>query len=622
MVKKQTHEKNGVSYSVRQYQEKTRGNDMRPIQTHKFGNFYIEGTKLWKRIEKKKEITLLEIGRASYIDKVERCIEDRTFNLVIKFFSIDGEWDEITIPREKLTKTELNKLLSRGIDIGGNRTDDVIEFLNLCQDNVEIVDTFMHLGWFTDTRTKHLVFRHQQIYVQDSKPYGSYIGNHQLEPQGSFDTYKNGITNHVIGNRHLETIMAVGFSSALVGYLNESGICEMDSLLINMISNSTTGKTTALSLCASIWGNPRIGSGVVQSFNATTNALQASLNGNYGILQAYDETSMNNLSVKGLTSLIYAMAQNREKMRLNKDSKHREVSTWATTCCFTGESSFLGGNAQANEGLYVRLFEFTNIIWTKDAENAEAIKELVLENYGHAGIKFVEYLMALSSDAVKQRWIGTKATLKSRLPNSRFLSRISDKFALIILAAEFANEAMGLGLSIESITSVLVEQEEATRAERELAPKFYDQLREFIVANIKNFKVGDEPAKAGQVVYGKIDIIHGKADSDPSKTYCYLLRDVVKDFANENGFADVKILMKELKGMGVLKCDAETNTTKKSIFSEDEQALRDASIKNAHKYSDKGERTHCIIFDGDIVNNFFPSKPYEEPDQDEEVITF
>ena len=102
-------------------------------------------------------------------------------------------------------------------------------------------------------------------------------------------------------------------------------------MLWNCVGNSSGGKTTAAMLAVSAFGNPHISTdGLVQSFNGTGNALQAILAGNFGVPIAFDEVSISTFGKQTLTSFIYKLAQNRDKARLNKESKLISTDSWCT----------------------------------------------------------------------------------------------------------------------------------------------------------------------------------------------------------------------------------------------------------------------------------------------------
>lgn len=55
----------------------------------------------------------------------------------------------------------------------------------------------------------------------------------------------------------------------------------------------------------------------------------------------FDETTMNEMESKKLSSLIYEFSQNQERARLNQDSTMKKNGTWCTTIITTGEQSII-----------------------------------------------------------------------------------------------------------------------------------------------------------------------------------------------------------------------------------------------------------------------------------------
>ncbi|RXT08848.1 DUF927 domain-containing protein [Ammoniphilus sp. CFH 90114] len=564
----------------------------------KLDYFIVKGNKLFKIVTNNKgEQKEVEVGFVTLVDSVIKCIETKEVSLNLKYFSFD-RWEYATIDRSKLVKPELKTFLSIGIDIGGRKVDDVFDFIDKHEKIASKTYTHCKLGWLIND--DNLIFRHHQVYQEGIQPFSKYIGPLQIEPKGSYMEWLKVVEEHVLGYTPMELILAASFAAPIVGLLNVTEISEVDSLLLNMVGNSTTGKTTAAVVAASPFGSPSItNNGLIQSFNGTPNALQSIISGNMGVIIIFDETSMNNLGNKTFTSLIYKLAQNKDKARLNKESVLKDTERWATVMIFTGEASILE-NADANEGLYVRLFEFKNVQWTKSAEHSETLKDILANNYGHAGSQYVQYLLTKDPQEIKETWQSFKRELEKRLPDSKFASRVGGKFALILTGAQLANEALGMNLSIENITEMLIEQEEASMDVRELAPKFYYALRQYIIQNKRSFKYQDEEVNPNQKIFGKIEVDSGTSN-------CYIFPIILKEIANELGFPDLQVLLAELKSNGFLKHDIKRSMLKKQVFSKDEAQLRKEAVGNK-KYSTKGDYTYCIVYKGNILEDFYTSE--------------
>jgi len=262
---------------------------------------------------------------------------------------------------------------------------------------------------------------------------------------------------------------------------------------------------------------------------------------------------------------------------------------------FTGEVSILA-QTKNNVGLKVRLFEFKNIQWTKDAAHSERIKLGVLNNYGHAGAIFVEHLTHRGIDEIETKWSEFKSVMFEKMPETNYRARISNKFASILAGAYYANEALDLGLSIDRIADFLVKQELDSMTDRELAPRFYKLLRDYIIQFSKHFKINQEHTNETQEIWGKIE-------TKGNKTYCYIFPHIYDKLAKDMGFADSNILLDELKANGNLKHDNQKNQIKKAIFTKEETELRQKVLPNK-PYNSKGDYTVCIVYDGDILADY------------------
>ncbi len=558
----------------------------------RFGHFILRDKDLYMIKDSKEGKEEVYLANASKIKSITRNIETGVITLEIEYYSFD-RWETLKISKGKLQPSELSFLLDKGMDVAGYKAKHVFQFLDFHEKSFKPTYVHQKLGWmkFQD----EILFRLNEA-IQGNKRFSIYDGKYSIQPKGSEDGWKKTVQESVIGKIALETVLATSFAAPIAAWLNLEQKGDIDSLLISLVGNSSSGKTTAAILAVSPFGNPNISQdGLIQSFNSTQNALQTAIAGNFGVPIVFDETSMHTMGTTNLTSFIYKLAQNKEKARLNKESELKDPQAWCTVIFFTGEGSLLQ-QAKNNEGLSVRLFEFKNIKWTEDADHSERIKVGLLKNYGYAGATFVEHLILCGVDAIEEKWAEYKTFMLEKMPETKFKTRISNKFAIILTGAYYANEALGLDFSIDGIADFLVEQELDSMTNRELAPRFYDLLRQKIIQYRKHFKVNNNYTGENQEIWGKIEI-------KSNKTYCYILTHKYEELAQELGFADANILLDELKKMEVLKHDANKRQTKKAVFKKEETALRKKSL-GGKEYSTKGDYTVCIIYDGDILEGY------------------
>lgn len=536
------------------------------------------------------------VSKAVKIHAIRRNIETKEIQIELVFWVYD-RWETITISRGDLTKRELKKLASKGLDVLEDiQAAEVSSFLS--KQEKKLIPTNVHSGIGWDIVNGQLVYKHYKIITKDSAPLidSTYSGDFSLKPKGNRYDFLNLFLKEVRGHTPLELIICIAISALIIGMLNRSKLGSFDSLLVHLVGSSTTGKTTAGMLGVSLAGNPSPNEGLLQTYNGTKNAMARKLAGNNGVLTVLDESTMNLMDSQNLSSFIYELAQNSEKSRLNKDSELRETQSWSTTVVSTGESSIIS-RANNNEGLRVRLFEFSIDKWTKSAENAENLKKGLLQNYGHIVPEIAKKMLELGPEEVAKKVEENKYLIQEKMPNSKFRDRIATKFSLILTSAELFELTYDFELSGEKIVDMLIEQEQKSMTEREMAPKFYSQFKQYIIRYRRNFKSGTQEVSPLQEIWGKIE-------ASPSETRCFILPVVFDKIVKELGFSDTKILLNELKNMGVIIHDKNKNQKRKFIFSKNETKQRQ-EVLGQPGYAEKGDYTYCITFEGNIFEDAF-----------------
>lgn len=554
--------------------------------------YRIEGNSLLYWDKEKQKFT--KVCNAAKIVRVNRNIESKEITLELCYWAYD-RWEHLKVNRGELVKRELRKLASKGLDVlDDTALSHISTFLNKHEKTLMPVNTHSTIGW--EVNDKGVVYKHSKLISNSYNTFQSvYDGKYQLQPKGSLEDYISLINREVIGHVPLEIMLCIGVTPLIVGMLNRSGIAEVDSLLVHLPGKSTTGKTTAAMLAASVAGNPGINeNGLLQTFNGTKNAMSQLLVNNYGVPIVFDESSMNQMDSESLSSFLYEIAQNQGRLRLNRNSELKDQGTWSTTIISTGEHSVID-KANQNEGLRVRLMEFSNTKWTKGAENADRLKIGLLHNYGHIAPIIAEKMIHLGPKQIANMVDDNKADILSLIPKSRFAARVAGKLANILTAAELIEETLGIRLSGDRLISWLVEQEEISMTEREMAPKFYQQLREYLVRYSKNFKVNNQLSQNYNEIWGKIEVHEGR-------TYCYILPTIFKRIASELNYTDSKLLLEELKILGVLQHEKNKNQKRKVIFSKDEVNQRKESI-GKEGFAEKGDYTVCLVYEGNLLQD-------------------
>jgi hypothetical protein len=176
------------------------------------------------------------------------------------------------------------------------------------------------------------------------------------------------------------------FAAPLIKFTGVSGV------MFSLCSpDSGTGKSSALRVAQSVWGNPLRG---VNSLNDTALSVAKKM-GFLNSLPAYwDELRMRE-EVQGLVKMIFQLGQGKERSRLTSATKQQEMGTWATMITVATNEPVLDhidhvvGNTNAGR---LRVFEVdVPTRPMKDPDLPFKLKELD-SNHGYLADVYAEFL--------------------------------------------------------------------------------------------------------------------------------------------------------------------------------------------------------------------------------------
>ncbi|EZH66282.1 hypothetical protein DH09_10115 [Bacillaceae bacterium JMAK1] len=520
-----------------------------------FGKYCITDKEILKYNDGEKKYT--KVSDLVKVKEIKRDIESKKNSIILQY-NYKGSIHEIEVSRGSLSRQELQKLLEYGLDVFEHKASEISKFLSIQEQSAPLEYYHTHLGW-CDIEG-HLTYKHYELISRNNELTSVYSGDLDLSAAGSLDGWRDLIKNEVQGTVTLEMALVLGFSSIVVGYLAQS--IEMESMVFHLWGDSTKGKTTAAKLAASPFGKPSqsIG-GLINTWNGTKNAIINQLTNNRGIPFVLDEASMG--SFKDFTNQIYQLASGIDKARMNKEAKMRKRETWATTIISTAEKSLLA-NATQSTGQHIRLLEFDNITWTRDARNADAIREGVEKHYGHSAPIFAQYLLDIDFETVIDLWNSWKQVLMEKLPQKdNFAERIVKKLALILLTAELVEKSLKINLNKEGLSQLLIEQNQQSLENRDIGSKALEVIIEAIYQHRRKFdrvyNETDFPSQ-GNENWGQIKQFE-------EKTEVSILPKKLRDLLMENDFEDINVVINAWKEKGILNHDAGGNQTKATVNS-------------------------------------------------------
>ncbi len=335
-------------------------------------------------------------------------IDDGTQKVEVKFLN-HNHWKTIIAPRSHIfNRTSIIKYADSGIPVSSGNASDIVKYLSDYESAndkcIPFVKSISRIGWVrsrtgqvasgicneneinshaSEKSIRKLEFfpyliRDDVVFESEYKEATNLIGS--TCECGSFDVWKQNA--QILRNNQLGRFMlAASFASPLLEILNHRVF------FVHIWHDSKSGKTAAIKMAISVWGNP---TKLMGSFNATSVGLERMA----GILKhlpfAIDELQVLNNKRLSVENIIYSLGNGFGRLRGAKEGGVQETASWRNNILTSGEQSM--SKESSNDGVLTRVLE----LYGKpvDDVNVAHTLHLVSENhYGFAGKIFIQYLI-------------------------------------------------------------------------------------------------------------------------------------------------------------------------------------------------------------------------------------
>lgn len=360
------------------------------------------------------------------------------------------------IPRSHLEDRKLQDFhLAKGAPFEDkNAIKHIIEYILEQGNYLPVVDLSPVLGWLRRNGEWIFVCRDYALTKADEPDRSiHYDGKLLLSMAGHADKAIAGINGLITGWIPLQTAVSIGLAAPLVEIL---GINEVNTIVVHMVSESTSGKTTSTSLAISMFSDPEKTSnmGLNRSYNQTQNNITKNLCAVHGYPFGLDESGVAPFTRKDEVG--YILSAGHEKGRYT-DS---EVETsefgereWRTVIVSTGERSILGENTP--EGAKIRVIELSDT-WTQDASHSDAVMDFIQHQHGTIGHRFIKKILAFGEKQLKAVYNEVLAEVQAKAPPDKLAQRFSRTLAVIVTAAILGKELLGLELEYTHVANFLL----------------------------------------------------------------------------------------------------------------------------------------------------------------------
>ncbi|EHJ0296235.1 DUF927 domain-containing protein [Salmonella enterica subsp. diarizonae serovar 60:k:z] len=271
-------------------------------------------------------------------------------------------------------------------------------------------------GWHEHDGVKFYVSQAGKIYLSENVLFeldNPIDSKYKCVPAGNIEDYRSNVINLTKDNAGFVFQILLELASVLFPVRN--GSIKAEGITVNIYGHSGKGKTLAMKLGASLWGNP---DQLTESANATYTAIiNSAVNSSGSAMRIDDLSAMPNLRGADFENLVYSIANGKAKGRSGQDGKNLPVTSFSTICLMTAEKTIADELWQKEKhrfkaGAEGRLIE-QPFIEPQDLKGcrdirsyASALTSAMLLYNGVAGVEWLNHLSKLG-------WDGVQANLKT-----------------------------------------------------------------------------------------------------------------------------------------------------------------------------------------------------------------
>lgn len=307
--------------------------------------------------------------------------------------------------------------------------------------------------------------------------------------------------------------------------------------------DSGTGKTVALMVAASVWGDPAVGS-YVKTFDGTVAGMEKTAAFLNNLPFCLDELQLAKDSKGRTTFDVYKLAQGVGRTRSNRSGGVDLTPTWRNCILTTGESPLTGTASGA--GAVNRVIDIECKSAQAVIKDGMRISGAVKRNYGFAGRKFVERLYQPGViDQVSERYRELFRILSDRDTTEKQAMAA----AAIILADELACQWIFSGqqpLTIEQVSEFL-----ASKAAVSAGDRGYKYLCDWVTQNSNKL--------CGRSENPNIEVLGALEDGR-----AYIIRSVFERILQDAGYSTAAMIS-YLKQSNLIETRGRANTKGKRI---------------------------------------------------------
>ena len=358
---------------------------------------------------------------------VLRNIETDTEKVQLAFCRTKSQWSKCIFPRSTISnKNKIIELADKGIFVTSDTAAALVTYLGACLANnaetIPIIQSVGRLGWVDGVFVPY-----DEALTLDNDGQGAELAR-AVHSKGTLEEWAEYIAPLRKQSLYLQIVLAAAFASVLISKVKALPF------VLHLWGGTGTGKTVALKVAASIWGNPEK---YMLTLNGTTNALMgtAALLHDLPLLADELQTIKLDTNFQNYDKLIMQLTEGKDRARLTQQSTLKEQKTWNNCFIFTGEEPITQSNSGG--GTKNRVIELQ--CKEQIISNGNAVVNFIDSHYGSAGRAFIEYIASKPAETLQQEFQALQSAL---LELSGSSAKQCAALALIALADAYADECI------------------------------------------------------------------------------------------------------------------------------------------------------------------------------------
>lgn len=395
---------------------------------------------------KTEQMDYKEVSSAIVALALSRDESGQNWGTLVAFHDPDGTLHEVSIPKELITSGTAvsctQELLNRGLMV---MNDGLLKKYLMTAKPVDRVLCVKQVGWHRDTFVlpdHNFGSSDERVVLQtaDMARVSAYAA------QGTLSEWKQNVASLCAGNSRLLFSVATALAGPFLKLLGiENGG-------FHLRGNSSSGKSKALAVAASVWGNKE----VVRSWRTTDNAVESLALVHNDTFLALDELSQTDPDKAG--EIAYTLGNGVSKARANRNGNVRPPSSWRLLFLSTGEiglaSHMASSGGRAMAGQEVRMLDIPAMVpsghgifetihgMATGSQFADHLGRMSDQYFGTAGIALLELITQPEVQARALQFVREMMDdfVAAHVPvgSDGQIYRAASRFALVAAVGEYA----------------------------------------------------------------------------------------------------------------------------------------------------------------------------------------